>query len=382
MVTSDVNVGAVAGRSGVRRERLIATANDLRSWASEHRLLGGAGAVSEPLFAGPLTAARAFTGAAVDAMQQARLTGFSVNAATNTIFFLGNAKRTKTIRAALPENLQDGTKIDYAQARPLVIGDEPDETTFVADSNQGANGRYGCGSSVSPANTRMAGTLGCLVRVGDRLFGLSNNHVTGGCSQLPTGMPIGAPGVMDVVAGGTLPFAIGLHHSALPIVGGDPSVVDISENSDAALFSILDPVSVSSMQRRHFDTPDEVGDFDDGMTVEKVGRTTDLTRGTVHSFRVGATPVTYRLTVWTSPDSGVPFNTIVHFPEVWLVKSASGRFGCPGDSGSLVVATGPDGKRKAVGLLFAGNRDFTYVLELRPILKKLGATLVSRHNSV
>lgn len=369
-----------------RRNRLLAAASDLRVWAAERHLLGGAGAPAgsgEAQAQSAGGAARGFSADAIAAIQLARLTGFSVNAKSNTIYMLGTAKPTKKIRAALPQSLQDGTKVEYAQARPISVGDSPSDSTFGVVGAFQKSGRYTCGASVSPGNNRMAGTLGALIRIGGKLHGLSNNHVTGGCSQLPTGMPILAPGVMDVMAGGVTPFTLGAHEMALSMVAGDPSIVDVSENSDAAAFTITDPKLISSSQRDYFDTPSVVGGIDDDMVVEKVGRTTGLTHGKVTSLASGTRSVSYRTSVWTSPDTCIPVNTVVHFPNVWLVKGAGGgSFSEDGDSGSLVVGLDAKGKRMAVGLLFAGNADFTYVLELAPILKRLGATLVSGHNTV
>ena len=104
------------------------------------------------------------------------------------------------------------------------------------------NNRYTCGSSIFTGNRIGAGTLGCLVKdASGVLYGLTNNHVTGGCSYSEPELPVVAPGPADVVAGGFDPFTIGHHHKVLQLSVGSPDNVDVSDNLDAALFKIKDP---------------------------------------------------------------------------------------------------------------------------------------------
>jgi hypothetical protein len=366
----------------LRRAKLMALAVDLRNWAASKHLLGSGMAPIPDSEKTLSAAARGFSAESIGAMQKARLTGFSVDVSKNTIYILGNLKPSKKLRETLPKALQDDVKIAYAQARPSSIGEQPDAASLLVQNSSLAAGRFTCGASVSPANNRIAGTLGCLVRRDNKLFGLSNNHVTGGCSFLPTEMPILAPGVMDVVADGPLPVAIGRHETVLPMVPGDPSIVDVANNSDAAIFEILDPDKVSSAQRNYFDTPTGVVEPAAGMHVEKIGRTTDRTEGIIHSEQFGFRPVRYKFTVPLSADDETPVNFTASFPNVWLIEGKHGPFGQPGDSGSLIVTTNSAGKRAAIGLLFAGGDDFTYMLEIGPILQRLGVKLVGGHNFV
>ena len=361
----------------------MSLAGDLRNWAASSHLLGVGMAPVSDQEKTLSTAARGFSAESIGAMQKARLTGFSIDAAKNTIYILGNLKSTKKLRDTLPKTLQDeDVKIAYAQARPSSIGEQPDAASLFVQNSSLSVGRFACGASVSPANNRIAGTLGCLVRRKDRLFGLSNNHVTGGCSFLPVGMPILAPGVMDVVADGPLPVAVGRHAAVLSMVPGDPSIVDVANNSDAALFEILDPDKVSSGQRAYFDTPTHVVAPAPGMHVEKIGRTTDRTEGVIHSEQFGFRPVRYKFMVPLSADEETPVNFTASFPNVWLIEGRDGPFAQPGDSGSLIVTKNNAGKRSAVGILFAGGDDFTYMLEIGPILERFGVQLVGDHNFV
>lgn len=210
---------------------------------------------------------------------------------------------------------------------------------------------YTCGSSISVGNSRAAGTLGCLLKDGaGRLYGLSNNHVSGGCGNVPVGMPILAPGVLDVHPQGPQPFTLGLHARQLDMAIGDPSSVDTTRNQDAAIFTIVNPDAVSSMQRDAYDTPTVIGDIVPGMQVEKAGRTSGFTRGTVLSEIVGPFSVNYKIDEYG-------FSGAIYFEPMFLVIGLGDRFSEGGDSGSLVTTLGVNGERSAVGIVVAGLQD-------------------------
>lgn len=239
------------------------------------------------------------------------------------------------------------------------------------------NGRYTCGSSIYPANCIGAGTLGLLVKKPDgSLFGLTNNHVTGGCNNAQPGLPILAPGPLDVSNEHCDPFTIGRHSSLLPINDGIPENIDVSENRDAACFEIVDPARVSSYQGDKFDTPAKAGEPRPGMKVMKVGRTTGYTEGVIVAQSVSPVPVGYAV-------SEFDVKKTVFFDEVFIVRSLNDGefFSKSGDSGSLVVQVMPDGSHEAVGLVFAGNaRGESFILPLQPMLDRLDLTVVSGHN--
>jgi len=240
---------------------------------------------------------------------------------------------------------------------------------------------YACGSSVSPGNEASAGTMGALVRdAGGRLYGLTNNHVTGGCNHTAIGLPILAPGVLDVAANTLPPFTLGYHTRVLPFVLGTSGNVNIAENTDAAIFTIADTTRVSSMQGQHYDTPVDVADPLEGMHVAKVGRTTGYTEGVIVGrelrplcVKTGSTTNGYAARIW--------------FPNAFVVHGNVAEFSEGGDSGSLVVSLNADGTKSAIGLLFCGGPDATapgekrtMILPIRPILNRLGMTLVGGHN--
>jgi len=240
---------------------------------------------------------------------------------------------------------------------------------------------YTCGSSISVGNARAAGTLGCLLKDGTgALFGLSNNHVSGACNYAPNGLPIVAPGILDVSPQNPAPFTIGFHHRQLQMQLGDPTVVDTVENQDAAVFKLAAAHALSSMQQNSYDTPATTLPLTAGMEVEKVGRTSGHSRGRVITAVTGPIDVAY-----SAPQYN--FSGIAYFETMFLVHGLTDRFSDSGDSGSLVVHTDADGIRHAVGIIVAGGEDSTapggkssLIMPIQPILNKLGMTLVTGHN--
>ncbi len=361
----------------------------LREWASEHKLLQTAlpEAYGDPeTIKAPLAVVQQSLARHVELFERNPITALVVNEARKTVFVYTAKAVPKRKAQALPTSVVATAKdlavtIAYRHAKPLTIGNEQPDAPPALPGSAFADGRYTCGSSISIANDRQAGTLGCLVRdAKGKLYGLTNNHVTGGCNNALPGTPILAPGVMDVAPGNYDPFTIGHHHSVLPLHQGEPNVVNAKLNTDVALFTIADEDRVSSMQSSAYDTPVEVGSFADDMLVEKVGRTTGLTRGVVQGLVVGPVGVIYNVTTYHSAAAGTPFVGRAFFEPVYLVHGVGAPFSSPGDSGALVTALKRDGKRVAIGLVFAGLVPAeSYVLPIAPILKRLKVTLVAGH---
>lgn len=212
------------------------------------------------------------------------------------------------------------------------------------------------GSSIGHVNLS-AGTLGAFVRAPDgALLALSCNHVlvegnarTGEDAILQPGRKDGGlqPGdvvgaldrfarltyldnVADAAAASILPEAMPTD-TGLPGLGpitGACSMADVRARSDAAAL------------------------------VQKVGRSTGLTRGrirTMYPFHVGY------------PEGLRPFASLIE------VEGEDGRpFSADGDSGALVV----DGDRIAVGLVVAGYDGGTLICPIAGVLEALGVTLV------
>lgn len=295
-------------------------------------------------------------------------------------------KRTKPNKkelAALPNKIDD-ISISYRQGSPTPIGGEPPKAhgnpPFVVRQVGGAD-RYTCGSSISQGNCRDAGTLGCLVRDAQGvLYGLSNNHVTGGCSHASVGLPILAPGVLDVIPLGQDPFTIGYHERALDMMVGTPDNTNASNNLDAAIFKIAEDTRVTSFQGSFYDTPTTIMAIQSGLQVEKVGRTTGHTRGLVVGQYYGGMSIFYDMDIHL-------FKGRVFFDPVYVVRGIGGTFSEPGDSGALVTALNDAQQRHAVGIVVGGLVDksapggiLTFILPIDSILQKLKVNLVSGHH--
>ncbi|WP_375458513.1 hypothetical protein [uncultured Enterovirga sp.] len=311
------------------------------------------------------------------------------NALANEVVVYTSGRLTKAERAKLPEAFADGVNLRVSPSRlPTVDGRPP----APLDNHPGyveRDGRYCCGSSISVGNNREAGSLGCLVRDKEgTLFGLTNNHVVGGCSYARVGLPVVAPGVMDVAAGGRDPFTVGRFARVAPMISGDPQQVDFAVNSDAALVRILGKDLVTSWQGNAYDTPCKimsVSDMEaadltsDKLLFEKVGRTTGRTIGAFDSETRGPERVSYKLSAWHSAWEGDDIQMSIAFEGVMRIRGSHGTvFSQPGDSGSLVVARIKEsGERFAFGLLFAGvSGGHSYVLPIGPVLDHFGVELV------
>lgn len=232
-------------------------------------------------------------------------------------------------------------------------------------------GRFACGSSITVAPIHGAGTLGALIRLPDgKLYGLSNNHVTGDCNHTEIGMHVMCPSGIDAEVGNLPPTAIGKHSRLTPINSGDPGQIGKQE-LDAAIFEITDENLVTSWQgNMEFDTPAAVVPPSAHLKVKKVGRTTGLTSGKLNGEVQNPVGISYRSTKNSS---------FAHYQGLWTVSTASGEpFTEPGDSGALVVTA--DGNA-AVGMVLGGHGGMTLIIPIQKVLDFFnGATLVGSHN--
>jgi len=250
-----------------------------------------------------------------------------------------------------------------------------------------ANDVVRCGDSISAGNHRSAGTLGALVRGrnDNKLYGLTCNHVTGGCNLTPEKMPIVSPGILDVQDSTQKIQMIGRHSRVIPLQQGPASIFSGQHNYDAAIFEIENPDLVSSSQRGFYDTPAEVTEPEIPMIVSKVGRTTEFRKGRIRERMLGTQPLDYAYKVPLKPDAVKSFQGVCAFDNAWKVGPLGGQaFATAGDSGSLVVVGdgGQQQPKKAVGLLFSAGKTTgnAYILPLRPILDYFQVDLVSGHN--
>lgn len=282
-------------------------------------------------------------------------------------------KLTKAEEQSLPFTFNNDVTINYSHGGVPQVKSPSTQPHVPPISEKG--GVISCGSSINPVDIVGAGTLGGIVRdTSGKLYGLTNNHVSGGCNYSAPDIPVLCPGPLDAKNCSVDPFTIGRHKNLLEFIDGLPENVDISKNSDAAIFELSDPNRVSSYQGMLQDTPRMVGTPKGMMKVTKHGRTTGLTRGRI--VGLSASPIDVAYTYGS-------IKKVVYFDDVWLIQGENNKpFSEPGDSGSLVIGIDSNGQKVALGLIFAGNPHYghSYMLPLNPILTKLGVELVHGHN--
>jgi hypothetical protein len=214
---------------------------------------------------------------------------------------------------------------------------------------------------VSTGHPRItAGTIGCRVKdASEKVYALSNNHVYANENRAKIGDIVLQPGTYD---GGMLSnpdHHIGMLAAFEPIVFSRKA----SNIIDAAIALNSPPQRQlgNSTPSAGYGTPKSttVAAYV-GQAVQKYGRTTLLTKGTVTGIN-GTVNVQY--------SRGVArfVNQIIITP---------GSFSAGGDSGSLVVdASTGSNNRKPVGLLFAGSSSFTVANPIGAVLSAFGVTI-------
>lgn len=188
------------------------------------------------------------------------------------------------------------------------------------------------GVSTGNTNEMSAGTIACRVTDGSRVFALSNNHVYARENDAAVGEKVLQPGRYD----GGVP---GADHLGNLSASADIVFSETANNTvDAAIAETTTGLLGTSTPADGYGTPtSSTTDAEPGMAVQKYGRTTSLTRGTItgvnSTITVGYTHGTARFVGQIIVESRKPF-----------IKA--------GDSGSLLVT---DSGNSPVGLLFAGN---------------------------
>lgn len=246
------------------------------------------------------------------------------------------------------------------------------------------------GVSVGHVNVT-AGTLGCLVVREGTLHVLSNNHVLAASNDASEGDPVLQPGPAD---GGREPedrlarlsgfvpiefddeesvggerqtvggpcrvggLAAATLNAAAAAVGSDTRLRAgrprrAQNRVDAAIAEPLDPDDVES-RILEIGTVTGVAEGELGSEVQKSGRTTELTAGTIEQVDV---------TVRVNYGGG----RVATFVDQLM----AGPMSRGGDSGSAVL----DRERRLVGLLFAGSPNTTVVNRSRNVLDELGVSL-------
>lgn len=232
-----------------------------------------------------------------------------------------------------------------------------------------------------------AGTIGARVTDGINVFILSNNHVLAANNPANIGDNILQPGKAD---GGVDPDdAIATLADFDPVVPCTRvgSQLECEPNPIDAAVAVSTPaeLGVSTPQGEFgsnsgygtprstlhpaYGDPELLGDEELvqllGVAVQKYGRTTGLTTGTID---------TVNASVNVCQDSACA--TVAMFTDQ-LIVTAAAPFSAGGDSGSLVV----DNQRRPVGLLFAGSSQLTAINRIDLVLDRFGVWIDDRDSN-
>jgi hypothetical protein len=234
----------------------------------------------------------------------------------------------------------------------------------------------------SVGHYRMAtGTFGCLVRRGGETFILSNNHVLADMNKGKTGDAILQPGPVDGGGAGDriatladfVPLDFGTAASECPsleliakllnyVAGAFRSshrLQPVKQTAgvnrvDAALARPLSPDLVKD-EILYIGKPVGVGEATLGTAVQKTGRTTGHTHGTI-----------------TQIDATMRIEYGSGFSALFAGQLVADLVSQPGDSGSAVL----DMEKRVVGLLFAGSEAVTIINPIDQVLAALNVELV------
>ena len=213
------------------------------------------------------------------------------------------------------------------------------------------------GVSTGNAGECSAGTIACRVKdPAGNVYALSNNHVYALENDAEIGSEVAQPGVYDT----------GCSYSSSNVIGTLDDFEPIDFNPDVNNY-IDAAIALSSTANLGNATPSNgygkpksaAIEASLNQKVQKYGRTTSLTRGTVTGINAS---------IWITYDSGAAL-----FTDQIIVQSGK-PFIKAGDSGSLLVT---DPGRQPVGLLFAGDTSGKYAIANRiiPVLETFDVTI-------
>jgi hypothetical protein len=287
-------------------------------------------------------------------MAQTGVVGTAVGQAADGEVALLVLTETATAAAAVPDRIENVPVVKLvtgkikAMKRPTP-GTKIDPTAFFKRP-------VPIGVSTGNAYECSAGTIGARVKHGSQVYALSNNHVYALENTAPLDSEVLQPGLYDTRCRYDHANVIGTLYDFEPIV--------FSTSAD----NVIDAaIALSSTGNLDNATPSNGYGLPQSATVgavlgdavQKYGRTSSLTKGTIAGISV---------TVNVGYSSG-----IARFVDQILV-TARKAFIKAGDSGSLLV-TDPD--RNPVGLLFAGDSSGRYAFAnpIDPVLQRFNVSI-------
>jgi hypothetical protein len=198
------------------------------------------------------------------------------------------------------------------------------------------------------------GTIAARVKAGNSTYALSNNHVYALENAAPLGSKVLQPGRADLNCGSGSNAMLGPLSKFVPIQFSTSA----NNRVDAAIATATTASLARSTPGDGYGTPrTTIAAAALNQAVQKYGRTTGLTTGTV----VGLNTV-----LKVGYGSGT-----ARFVGQITIKSR-GQFSRAGDSGALIV----DANRRPIGLLFAGTLSgYTFANQIGDVLKALQVSI-------
>ncbi len=218
------------------------------------------------------------------------------------------------------------------------------------------------GVSAGYASGCMAGTIGFRFTKGGITYAASNNHVFADENLYSIGHPLVQPGRYDLSCATSYNFAA--------LSGFVP--IDFAVNAANTLDLAWGEVTSRNLLSRTplpseggYGEPDHapliyspLSNYID-LPVQKYGRTTKLTKGTIVSI------ASFNISYSTGT---------AYFTDQLVIQGGKGPFSRSGDSGSLIVTN--DNNRYPVGLLFAGSSQITIANPIGPVMTALSITAI------
>ena len=211
------------------------------------------------------------------------------------------------------------------------------------------------GVSIGNVESCSAGTLGARVTKGGNVYILSNNHVLAEQNEAANGSDIIQPGRYD-----TSQCSIPSGSKIADLAQFVPISFSGNNTVDAAIASTATGNVGNATFTGGYGVPNSTtSNAAVNMAVQKCGRTTKCTRGTVSSVNA---------TINVQYSGGV-----ATFVNQVVISGRKGAFSKSGDSGSLIVTD--NASANPVALLFAGSNTITIGNPINAVLSSLGVQI-------
>lgn len=269
---------------------------------------------------------------------------------------------------AVPSNL-DGLPVVVQVTGDFVSMATPRDRSSSAKVSVNPKSRFDrpvpIGVSTGNEGECSAGTIGARVKNNGSVYALSNNHVYALENKAPIGSAVLQPGRYDTGCVANANDVIGTLAAFESIVFSTSAsnVMDAAiASSSTANLGNATPTGGYGMPKTA--TKETAASAELGAAVQKYGRTTKLTKGTITGINA-------------TVNVGYGASGTARFVDQ-IIVSGGKPFIKAGDSGSLLVTDDPNEERsnRPVGLLFAGTVTGVAVANpIGPVLERFGVTI-------